>query len=115
MFRRINRVNDEPLEKSSCYCGYHVYKDIWALKIHEEFVCHQESGNEHDRFAITIFTGGENILGHLTLTDGVRVAPILLGSAWNWRSSKFEAIITVEGQRIFEINRNTRFRCLVNI
>ena len=54
--------------------GYHVYMDIWTPEVHEKFACHQESGNEHVRFAIAIFTGGENILGHLTLTNGIRVA-----------------------------------------
>ena len=34
-------------------------------EIHEEFGCHQESGNEHNRLAIAIFTDGENILAHL--------------------------------------------------
>ena len=45
--------------------GYHVYRDVWTPEVHEEFACRQESDNEHDRFAIAIFTDGENVLGHL--------------------------------------------------
>ena len=90
------------------------YKDV-RPEVHEEFACRQESVNEHDRFAIAIFVGGENILGRLTSTNGIRIALSLLGSAWNWRLSKFEAIITVKSQCIFETNRNTRSRCLVNV
>ena len=47
-------------------CGYHVYKDIWALTIGEEFVCRQERGNNRDRLAVSVHNKGENVLGHLS-------------------------------------------------
>ena len=45
--------------------GYHVYKEVWALVIGEEFVCRQERGNDHDRHAVSVHKEGKDVLGHL--------------------------------------------------
>ena len=45
--------------------GYHVYKEVWAPTIGEEFVCGQEWGNDHDRHTVSVHKEGEDVLGHL--------------------------------------------------
>ena len=44
--------------------GYHVYKEVWAPAIGEEFVCGQDWGNDHDRHAVVVHKEGKNVLGH---------------------------------------------------
>ena len=45
--------------------GYHIYKEVWARAIGEEFVCRQERGNDYDRHAVSVHKEGEDVLGHL--------------------------------------------------
>ena len=45
--------------------GYHVYKEVWALAIGKEFVCHQDRGSDHDRHAVSVHEEEEDVLGHL--------------------------------------------------
>ena len=45
--------------------GYHIYKEVWAPAIGEEIVCGQEQDNDHDRHAVLVHKGGEDVLGHL--------------------------------------------------
>ena len=44
--------------------GYHVYKDIWATVVGEEFPCQREDGNRADPFAVAVVRG-EAIVGHV--------------------------------------------------
>ena len=46
-------------------CGYHVYKEVWAPAIGNEFICPQEQGNYHDRHTVSVHKEGEDVLGHL--------------------------------------------------
>ena len=39
---------------SSCVCGYHVYKDIWAAAICELVTCTREPANAVDRYAVAV-------------------------------------------------------------
>ena len=41
--------------------GYHVYKDIWATVVGEEFPCQREDGNRAIAVAVV---RGEAIIGH---------------------------------------------------
>ena len=47
--------------------SYHVYKDSWAPKVGEEFVCYQECANEHNRHTVAVYGDGDsnNVIGHL--------------------------------------------------
>ena len=45
--------------------GYHVYKEVWAPAISEEFVCHQERSNDHNRHTVLVHKEREDVLGHL--------------------------------------------------
>ena len=45
--------------------GYHVYKEVWAPAIGEEFDCRQERGNNHYRHAVSVRREGDDVLGHL--------------------------------------------------
>ena len=45
--------------------GYHIYKEVRAPTIGEEFVCSQEWGNDHDRHTVSVHREGKDVLGHL--------------------------------------------------
>ena len=44
--------------------GYHIYKDIWAAVVGEEFPCKREDGNRVDPFAVAVMRG-DAIIGHV--------------------------------------------------
>ena len=45
--------------------GYHVYREVWAPAIGEEFVCGQDRGNNHDRHVVSVHKEGKDVLGYL--------------------------------------------------
>ena len=47
--------------------GYHVYNDIWAPAVGDEFDCRQEPSNEEDSYAVAVYGDSESsvVLGHL--------------------------------------------------
>ena len=44
--------------------GYHVYKDVWAAVVGEEFPCKREDGNRFDPLAVAVVRA-DAIIGHL--------------------------------------------------
>ena len=61
----------EVCEKSSHFCGYHVYRIIWDAAIGEDWMCEREPSNEHNRYAIAIKKDGviaKVITNHWPLT-----------------------------------------------
>ena len=48
--------------------SYHMYKDIWAPAIGDEFDCRQVPGNEEDSYAVAVYGDSESssVLGHLS-------------------------------------------------
>ena len=48
--------------------GYHMYKDIWAPAVEDEFDCWQEPGNKEDSYVIAVYDDSESsaVLGHLS-------------------------------------------------
>ena len=51
-------------QSSHAVHGYHVYKDIWEVAVGETVVCVLETGNFHDRNAVTV-EKDRRIFGHL--------------------------------------------------
>lgn len=52
------------LQLDSCIRGHHVYKTIWTPSLGESLSLKSESGNSHDRFAISVLKD-EHIVGHV--------------------------------------------------
>ena len=51
-------------EVPSCVCGYHVYKDRWAVAVGELLTCFREPTNASDRYAVAVIKDRTTI-GHL--------------------------------------------------
>ena len=54
-------------ERELCVLGYHVYKRISDASVGETLVCSRESGNLHDRYAVSVEKNGR-VIGHLPRT-----------------------------------------------
>ena len=52
------------LQLDSCIRGHHVYKTTWTPSLGESLSLKSESGNSHDRFAISVLKD-EHIVGHV--------------------------------------------------
>jgi len=58
----------ESYESEQVVCGHRVYKSIWTPFIGEELICHQESGNTSDPFAVAVLkpdSPGGMVVGHV--------------------------------------------------
>ena len=57
-------IMEELLERHCCVCGYHVYKEVWAVAVGEVLICEREPDNASDRYAVAVKREG-TIVGHL--------------------------------------------------
>ena len=52
-----------------CQTSHHVYKSVWTPFIGEELICHQESGNRSDPFAVAVLkpaaSDSSMVVGHM--------------------------------------------------
>ena len=73
LFTKKTCVNGKIQYQINCASrGFHVYRNIWSLKIGQNLVARQEVGNDHDSFAMS---AGVNIPRKLTNFDIVRHIP----------------------------------------
>ena len=62
-------------EIDSFVMGHHVYKESWTPFIGEDLGVKMQADNIVDRYAVAVFTGGENnVVGHLPLGKSGRFA-----------------------------------------
>ena len=52
---------------SSCVCGYHVYKDVWAVSAGAVLQCEREGGNSKDPDAVAV-QKDDLTVGHVLCT-----------------------------------------------
>ena len=53
----------EVCERTSCICGYHIYRDIWSSVIAGELLCEREHSNARDHYAVVL--KDRMTIGHL--------------------------------------------------
>ena len=66
-FRSLESM--ESYESEQVVRGHHVYKSVWTPFIGEELICHQESGNRSDPFAVAVLkpaaSDSSMVVGHV--------------------------------------------------
>jgi len=58
----------ESYESEQVAHGHHVYKSAWTRFIGKELICHQESGNTSDPFAVAVLKSDSSsgmVVGHV--------------------------------------------------
>ena len=81
---------------NSCVRGFHIYRDIWTPALDKTLECEQQTGNPHDRYAVSTIRQGA-IVGHVPKKIS-RLCSLFLG-----RGGSITATITGVRQRSYDL------------